>query len=95
MSDLNCVSRDDANDSLRDQQESRAFLRERFLGGMTMLVGRTATFRMFGNTLVTAEFGGIDFSFQEVFVKDLVTPIGVQKTALLRTSDVINISFSD
>lgn len=78
---------------LEEKQEARAFLRERFLRAMTALVGQKAVFQMAGQTVVHAEFGGIDLNFQEIFVKDLKTPLGIQQTALLRTSDVISIVF--
>ena len=93
MSSVNKEDGCSVDELLCEKQEARSFLRERFLRALTTLVGQKATFQMAGETLVQAEFGGIDLDFQEVFVKDLCTPLGIQPSALLRASDIVSIGF--
>ena len=75
--------------SSAENQEARAFLRERILRALTGIVGKDCEFRMFDNTNVTAEFRGSDVDVMHFCVRKLKTPLGVLPEAILRTSDII------
>lgn len=54
-----------------------------------MFLGKEAEFSMHENTKVKAEFRGCDTDCQEVFVRNLRTPLGKIPAAILRASDII------
>ncbi|KAJ9590584.1 hypothetical protein L9F63_016353 [Diploptera punctata] len=81
--------------SSEENQEARAFLRERFLRAVTGVVGKACEIRMFDNTCVTAEFRGSDVDVAHFYVQQLKTPIGVLPEAILRTSDIIKVHLPD
>lgn len=75
--------------SSSEQQEARSFLRERFLRSITSFCNRPASFQLYENTKVQAEFGGSDIDVLNFYVRNLETPLGIQPSALLRTSDIV------
>ena len=74
------------------KQETRAFLRERFLRLMCALNGQEADIFMHEKTNVRGTLSAMDIDVQSLQVSDLQTPIGVLPAALLRLSDVKKIS---
>lgn len=76
-------------------QEARSYLRERFIRAMLAMNGRSAEFRMFENTNVSAVLGSCDREFVNIYVKSLDTPLGVISDALIRTNDVECISINE
>ena len=73
------------------QQEDRTFLRERFLKTLLALSGCKVTFDLQERTSVGATFGTSDVDILRFQVSDLETPIGVQRQALLRCSDILSL----
>lgn len=78
------------NFSSPENQEARAFLRERFLRIITGIVGKKAKFNLYENSHVTGEFRGSDIDCLELFVRNLETPLGIIPEAILRTNDIIS-----
>ncbi|KOC65596.1 Gem-associated protein 7 [Habropoda laboriosa] len=78
-----------------EKQETRAFLRERFLRVITGIVGKQAEFHLHENTRVSAEFRGCDVECLEVYVRNLETPLGKIPEAVLRASDIIYLNVND
>jgi gem associated protein 7 len=72
-----------------ENQEARAFLRERFLTALTGIAGKDCQFRMFDNTKFTAEFRGSDVDVMHLCVRQLKAPLGDLPEAIVRTSDII------
>lgn len=75
------------------EQESRVVLRERYLRSLLAMAGRPVNFTMYGTVMVSALFGSSDIDILNFQVSDLQTPLGVQREALLRCSDIIAYSF--
>ena len=73
-----------------NQQEDRAFLRQRFLKTLMVMSGCQVSFDLQQRTSVRATFGTSDVDILRFQVTDLETPIGVQKQALLRCSDILS-----
>lgn len=73
-------------------QESRSFLRERFLRALFALSNKPCTFSMYERTKVEATFRSTDIETTAFQVSNLVTPMGVFPEALIRASDVLTIT---
>lgn len=71
------------------EQVARSFLRRRFLHFLIAVSKHKMDFVMHEHTNVSGEFGMMDINVQQVQVSNLKTPIGVQKEAILRTSDIV------
>ena len=71
----------------QSEQIQRTLLRERFLRLLTALKGQPAEFVLSNNQTVKAKFLCSDVDVLHVQVSDLQTPLGIQKNAVLRTSD--------
>ncbi|XP_072126403.1 gem-associated protein 7 [Mobula birostris] len=74
---------------LQEEQRSRSLLRERFLQSLITMTGKPVTFTMYERVSVTATFTASDIDILNFQVSDLQTPLGVQKEALLRCTDII------
>ena len=73
-------------------QQSRAFLRERFLRALFAVSNKSCTFRMYEKTVVNATFRSTDIETTAFQVSNLMTPMGVLPEALIRASDVLTIT---
>ena len=73
-------------------QQSRAFLRERFLRALFAVSNKPCTFRMYEKTVVNATFRSTDIETTAFQVSNLMTPMGVLPEALIRASDVLTIT---
>lgn len=73
-------------------QESRSFLRERFLRALFAVSNKPCTFSMYERTKVEATFRSTDIETTSFQVSNLVTPMGVLPEALVRASDVLTIT---
>ncbi|XP_060113977.1 gem-associated protein 7 isoform X2 [Heteronotia binoei] len=78
---------------LEQEQQGRVALRERYLRSLLAMAGRSVSFTMYENVSVTALFGASDIDILNFQVSDLQTPLGVQREALLRCSDIVAYSF--
>ncbi|XP_061452581.1 gem-associated protein 7 isoform X2 [Rhineura floridana] len=78
---------------LEQEQQSRVMLRERYLRSLLAMAGRPVSFTMYEQVNVTALFGASDIDILNFQVSELQTPLGIQREALLRCSDVIAYSF--
>jgi len=78
-----------------EKQETRAFLRERFLRVITGIIGKPAEFYLHENTHVSGEFRGCDVECSKIFVKNLETPMGTIPKAILRSDDIICLDIDD
>ncbi|XP_060523051.1 gem-associated protein 7-like isoform X1 [Cylas formicarius] len=86
----------EGNAGVTEEQEAAAFLREKFLYFISTLpgAGKTCKIRMYDNTEVTAQLKAFDANFDHVVVENLKTHLPQPlKKAILRTSDVISISY--
>ncbi|XP_042299550.1 gem-associated protein 7-like isoform X2 [Sceloporus undulatus] len=75
------------------EQQSRVALRERYLRSLLAMTGRPVSFTMYERVSVTALFGASDIDILNFQVSELQTPLGTQREALLRCSDIIAYSF--
>ncbi|KAK7882613.1 hypothetical protein WMY93_028787 [Mugilogobius chulae] len=80
-------------EELQREQVMRAELRERFLRCLLSMANKRVRFNMYENVKVEATFGASDIDVLNFQVTDLQTPIGIQKEALIRSQDVISLSF--
>ncbi|XP_026571306.1 gem-associated protein 7 [Pseudonaja textilis] len=78
---------------LEEEQEARVALRERYLRSLLAMAGQPVNFTMYEKVNVTAFFGASDIDILNFHVSQLQTPLGVQREALLRCSDIIAYSF--
>ncbi|XP_078287133.1 gem-associated protein 7 [Rhinoraja longicauda] len=78
---------------LAEEQRSRSLLRERFLRSLITMTGKPVTFTMYEQVIVTAAFAASDIDILNFQVKALQTPLGIQKEALLRCTDIIACTF--
>ncbi|XP_066494326.1 gem-associated protein 7 [Tiliqua scincoides] len=76
-----------------EQQQARVALRERYLRSLLAMAGQPVCFTMHEKVSITASFGASDIDILNFHVSDLETPLGVQREALLRCSDIIAYSF--
>lgn len=74
---------------IEDEQNARAFLRERFLRTLFATYNKPACFSMHEKTQVEAIFRATDIDMENFQVSELQTPMGVLPEALLRSSDVL------
>jgi hypothetical protein len=83
--------------SLTDQskQETRTFLRERYLRLMAAINDQNADINMYGKTKVTGTLKAMDINVQSLQISNLQTPIGVIPDATLRLGDIRTISISE
>ena len=75
--------------NIEDEQNARAFLRERFLRTVFATYNKAACFSMHEKTQVEAIFRATDIDVENFQVSELQTPMGVLPEALLRSSDVL------
>lgn len=75
---------------IEDEQNARAFLRERFLRLLFACYNKPTCFSMHEKTQVQAIFRGTDIDMENLQVSELQTPMGVVPEALLRSSDVLS-----
>lgn len=80
---------DEVNMDKTSEQAARSFLRRRFLHFLISVSKHKMDFTMHEHTNVSGEFGMMDIDVQQIQVSNLHTPIGVQKEAILRTSDIV------
>ena len=76
--------------AIEEDQNTRAFLRERFLRLLVACYGKPASFSMHERTHVQAIFRGTDIDMENLLVSELQTPMGILPEALLRSSDVLS-----
>ena len=76
-----------------DETASRARLRAHFLRSISSLTGTPVKVCMHENTNVSAIFRAADIDLEHIGVSELQTPIGKQAQAVLRTSDIIAVTF--
>lgn len=81
-------------EELQREQHARAVLRESFLQCLLLMTNKKVQFNMHEKVKVEATFGASDIDVLNFQVSDLHTPIGVQKQALIRSQDVISLSFN-
>ncbi|XP_015684751.1 gem-associated protein 7 [Protobothrops mucrosquamatus] len=79
--------------NLQLEQEARVAMRERYLRSLLAMVGQPVNFVMYEKVNVTALFGASDIDILNFQVSGLQTPLGIQREALLRCSDIIAYSF--
>lgn len=77
---------------IQEQQAQRTFLRERFLRLLTSISDLPAEIVLCNKKKVNARFGSSDVDILHFQVNNLHTPIGVQPSAILRTTDIISLS---
>ena len=75
-----------------DIQESRSFLRERFLRALFAVSNKPCTFSMYERTKVEGTFRSTDIETTAFQVSNLVTPMGILPEAIIRASDVLTIT---
>ncbi|XP_029026629.1 gem-associated protein 7 isoform X2 [Betta splendens] len=80
-------------EELQREQQVRSELRENFLWCLHAMTNKKVQFHMHEKVKVEATFGASDIDVLNFQVSDLQTPIGVQKEALIRSQDVISLSF--
>ncbi|XP_041664145.1 gem-associated protein 7 [Cheilinus undulatus] len=78
---------------LQEEQHARSVLRENFLRCLLSMTNKKVQFNMHEKVKVEATFGASDIDVLNFQVSDLHTPIGVQKEALIRSQDVMSLSF--
>ena len=76
-------------------QETRTFLRERFLWMFMALRGAPAKFDLLGGPTVKANLNCSDVDVLHFHVENLDTPLGQHKSALLRSTDVKRVIIED
>ena len=76
--------------NIEEEEDARAFLRERFLRTLFSIYNKPASFSMHERTQVQALFRATDIDMENFQVSDLQTPMGVVPEALLRSSDVLS-----
>ncbi|KAF6213624.1 hypothetical protein GE061_011345 [Apolygus lucorum] len=91
LAESNATSKDIVS-SDDERVKARAFLRERFLRSTSGLVGSQCKITTVENTTITAHYHGMDMHGQDIFVKNLTTPMGQLRYALVRTMDVVNMN---
>ncbi|KAF1762014.1 hypothetical protein GCK72_010275 [Caenorhabditis remanei] len=79
--------------SEEEEQRRRAVLRERYLIFLQKAINKPATVDMCEKTTATATIKSFQLSSEHVIVKNLSTPVGVLDKAVIRSSDIVKISF--
>lgn len=73
-------------------QKTNALNRQNFLHLLSLFRGRRAVIRMFEcSKMLMCRIEACDAQFKFVAVSDLETPIGLQKRAVLRVDDILEI----
>lgn len=80
-------------EEVQREQLMRSELRERFLRCLLSMANKKVRLSMYENVEVQATFGASDIDVLNFQVSDLHTPIGIQKEALIRSQDVISLTF--
>lgn len=80
--------------NLKQEQEQRALLRERFLKMLNCMDNKKVEIETYQGANVNGVFRSIDYDITHIHVNNLNTPIGCVPEALLRTSDTVSIKFS-
>jgi len=81
---------------MQEKQEARAHLRKRFLGFLARQDGKHVGIKMLeGDRTLSATFRSCDAALTQVVVSDLETGLGKQKTARIRVSDSLFLSFKN
>ena len=78
-----------------NKQDSRTFLRERFLRLMSKLNGQEAEISLHEKTRVTGTLRAMDINVHLIQLSHLQTPIGIIPEAMLRLSDTVAINIPD
>uniref|UniRef100_A0A8D0H3L6 Gem nuclear organelle associated protein 7 n=1 Tax=Sphenodon punctatus TaxID=8508 RepID=A0A8D0H3L6_SPHPU len=78
---------------LEQEQQGRVVMRERYLRSLSAMAGHPVRFTMYEKVNVTALFEASDIDILNFHVSELQTPLGVQRDALLRCSDIISYTF--
>ncbi|XP_054159250.1 uncharacterized protein LOC128957504 [Oppia nitens] len=80
--------------SLLPQQTIRSELRRDFLRLLSSLHKRKVLLKLYECPLVlSATFDGCDYDLRHIFVSSFVTPIGLEKSAIVRTQDICELEF--
>ena len=80
--------------SLLPQQAIRSELRRDFLRLLSSLHKRKVLLKLYECPLIlSATFDGCDHNFSQLFLSSFKTPIGLEKSAIVRTNDVIELEF--
>lgn len=78
--------------SLLPQQAIRSQLRRDFLRLLSSLHKRKVSLKLYECPLsLSATFEACDHNFSQLLVSDFKTPIGLEKSAIVRTNDIIEI----
>jgi len=81
--------------SLSPQQAIRSDLRRDFLRLLSSLHKRRVCLKLYECPLpLSANFEGCDAQFNHLFLTSFETPIGLQKSSIVRTNDVIELEFN-
>ncbi|CAH1400457.1 unnamed protein product [Nezara viridula] len=81
--------------SLEDEQQTRALQREKFLRCISSIVGEFCNVKTVELNNVSGFYHGMDIHVQEIFMKNLLTPYSHLNNGLLRTQDLLYVSFPD
>ncbi|XP_066905533.1 gem-associated protein 7-like [Halyomorpha halys] len=93
---INCdVDNQKTEKCLEDEQQTRAVQREKFLRCISSIVGEYCNVKTVELNNVSGFYHGMDMHVQEIFMKNLSTPYSQLKNGLLRTQDLLYVSFPD
>lgn len=81
------------SDDNERKQAQRTFLRERFLRMLSSMTDKPVSVVLCDRSEVTAQFGATDIDLMHFQVSNLQTPIGQLPAALLRSTDVVSLTF--
>lgn len=88
------LSKETTSSSLSPQQAIRSHLRREFLRLISSFHKKKVLLKLYECPLdLEAYFEGCDPSFKYIIVRSLQTPIGLEKYAIIRTNDCIEIEF--
>ena len=73
-------------------QQSRSFLRERYLRALFALSNKPCKLALYESTKLEGTFRSTDIETTAFQISNLVTPTGVLPEALIRASDVVTIT---
>ncbi|RZF33931.1 hypothetical protein LSTR_LSTR014404 [Laodelphax striatellus] len=79
--------------SLEENQEARAFLRERFLRVISSVTGKPCQLYTADDSIVSGEFQGCDKEVENYLIKNLKTPVFEYSSVLVRANDIKTITF--
>ncbi|KAL1494059.1 hypothetical protein ABEB36_009717 [Hypothenemus hampei] len=81
----------------QEEKEAASFLRERFLYFIASLPNKLCTIKMHNETEAFAQIRAVNLSFENVLVDNLKlsnSQLNISK-GILRTSDILSVSFED